>query len=502
MSGSTSSAENSERFASTPEAPQSETSPDEGTGQLVLRKTNLSPMPFLRQPAWTDTQVEAEDMPYFHFFLDHGAHAFHYAGLFPRAIPAMFARALNSRPLQQSILAISSMAADKELARPKVRALTHKSQALSTLQHDLSSGEITEETALAIFLLLYMDLFGPGSEVAQSHLRGFLVVVQHLNLNMADPTMWKNASPLLLLVWRIAVQLDAVVSGVQRVKPYLPACPIGTNGLHRAWAGSFTNDFNDTNIGVASFGLDDLAHQTHHWMHEYWEAIESLEYAVDPVFREQVETLCSERIELLREGHALWIQQPTVTRALQAEVDAQKYLAGIRYELPRFLDYPPLAIYDQKFVLLLNHWRLLAVLATFFPSPNPLYKPRRSIVEVIHAIQICRAHVALSLGPNDKSFLAEFFSVIAATRPFAGGIRYEKEYAWCRNKLRAFDEMRHGTLTDIQDFVDKVNGQDLYRREDWDLDLYIEPHEFSGDGRFSLASLLAPFEGFEIQVLV
>jgi hypothetical protein len=328
------------------------------------------------------------------------------------------------------------------------------------------------------------------------------VVVQHLNLNMADPTRWKNASPLLLLVWRIAVQLDAVVSGIRRVKPFLPACPIGTNGLHQAWAGSFTNDFNDTNIGVASFGLDDLAHQTHHWMHEYWEAMKSPEYAADPVFREQVETLCAERVELLREGHSLWIQQPTVAKALQAEVDAQKYLVGIRYELPQFLNYPPLVIYDQKFVLLLNHWRLLAVLATFFPCCNPQYKPRRSIVDVIHAIQICRAHVALSLGPTDKSFLADFFSVIAATRPFAGGIQYEKEYSWCRDKLRAFDEMRHGTLSDIQDFVDRVNGPDVFRGEDWDLDLYIEPHEFSGDGRFSLSSLMAPFEGFEIQVIV
>jgi len=470
------------------------------SGHVVVRRpTGVSPLPLLREPVWTETQVDPSDIPYFHFFLAHGADALIYSELFPRVIPEIFRRTFNCKPLQRSILAICSLAVDQALQRPLVRALTHKQYALSLLQQNLSSGEISEETAVSIFLLLYMDCFS-GSEIAQGHLRGFYLVLKHLNLNMEQPEVWKNASPMLLIVWRIAVALDATISGVRKVKPVLPACRIGTNNLHLAWASTFTNNLRDTNIGIASFGLDDLAHLTHHWLHEYATATRRPEYTDDEVFQHQVDALLVERVAMLREGHCGWIQQPAVATALQVEVDAQKYLADLPFELPQFLDYPPLAIYDRGFVYLLNQWRLISILISFFPRVNPLYRAPHSIVDVVHAIQICRAHVALDLGLSSKLFLAEFFTVVAAARTFNEGIRYRQELNWCADRIRAMDEMRHSTLVEIQEFVDAVKGLNVFKCEPWDLDLYIERDEFSGAGRFSLASLMAPFEGFQLQL--
>ena len=113
----------------------------------------------LRQPIWTDAQVDPIDGKYFHFFLLHMNHHVIYGDLFPNLMTEVFARTLQSKPLRHAVLAVSAALVDEYLQRPAVRALVHKQQAITSLQQSLGTGDITEEVAISIFILLSMDAF-------------------------------------------------------------------------------------------------------------------------------------------------------------------------------------------------------------------------------------------------------------------------------------------------------------------------------------------------------
>lgn len=320
----------------------------------------------LKQPVWTDTQVDETDSRYFHFFLFHGKDAVLHTQFFPRAINEIFARTLNNRLLQRSVLAVSSMSVDESLRRPLVRALTHKQQAIALLQQSLSTGDITEEVAISIFLLLYMDCFR-GKEISQGHLRGIYLVLKHMHIDLDDPFVWKNMSPVLMLIWRITISMDVTTSAVQRTVPVLPPFPTESNVLHKAWATSLSNDVRSVDLALALFAIDDLSHRANHWLRECEIVMASSEYINNPHTQNAYNVIIESRIASLREEHANWLQDPARALAMQMELNAQLQIDETSSNLPKFLDYPPLVVYDRTFAVLLNQWRLLSLFISFFP---------------------------------------------------------------------------------------------------------------------------------------
>jgi hypothetical protein len=420
--------------------------------------------PILIQPVWTDALVDDIDSRYFHFFLMHATNALLYTELFPRAIYEIFTRSIHNKTLQYSVLAVSSIAVDASLHRPLTRALTHKQNALTLLQQSLSNGNITEEVAISIFLLLYMDCFS-GKEVSQGHLKGLYLVLKHIKFDLGNPLVLKNVSPLLMLIWRVSLSLDLMTSAVQRTPPILPAFPTNSTAFNRTWATCLSNDVKNVDFALASFWLDDLFHRSRHWLHECTVTMLSCEYTDNPHNKAAYDAIVESRIGLLRQEHANWAQQPICVLGMQLEKSAQIWI-GDAPNLPRFLNYPPLLIYDHRFSILLNRWRLMSLLIAFFPLSA---LPQHTISEMDNAIEICRTHAALGLSPTSKDYVTEFFAVLGAARMFAGGRKYKDEFRWTFEKIAEMDGMHHFILTEFQDYIDSIKDFKLFDFPEWDI---------------------------------
>jgi len=412
-------------------------------------------------------QVDSGDSRYFYFFLEHGTEAVVYTELFPRSVQEIFVRTFDNRQLMHAVLAVSSMAIDSALQKPLTRALTHKQNAITSLQQSLCTGHITEDVAISIFLLLYMDCFA-GKEVAQAHLNGLSIVLNHLKVDLGNPTVWVDKlSPLLMLIWRITIALDIVTAAVQRTIPVLPSFPPASANLHREWAMSLTTDVRHVDLGIISFAIDDASHRIGAWFREASTIVSSAEYQNNPDYRQKYDTLMRRRVVVLQEELAKWSQLPGCADAIRREQEAQLRVDEFVGKVPTFLDYPPMVIFDLKFVIMLNNWRALAIIVSLFPLSEA---PRRTLRDVTNAIDICRTHVALQLPPNSKYFVSSFFAILAAGKCFAGGRNYTNEFLWCRDTIAWIDAMRHGIVSEFQDFVDSVKDFGIFKTPDWDIE--------------------------------
>ena len=439
--------------------------PSHASPGTISTELSTRPIPILKEPVWTDMQVDQEDSRYFHFFLWHGGESMIYAELFPCAIQEIFARTAMSKTLQRSVLAVSSMAVDGSLQRPLVRALTHKTTAINLLQKSLSTGDITEEVAISIFLMLYMDCF-QGKAVSQGHLRGFYLVLKHVFVNIDDPFTWKNISPVLMLIWRTAISIDSLTSSVQRTPPVLPAVPFSTNQYHVPWATSLSKDVRSVNLALALFALEDLFHRANHWLRDCEAVMSSPEFIENPQNQAAYNVVVEQRVQMLRQEHAKWAQLPACALAMQIEQDAQSLLSDQHSHIPRFLDYPPVVLYDRTFAIVLNGWRLMALVISVFPVQGG---PQHSLSDIHHAIEICRTHVALELLPSSRDQLPEFFAVLLAGRTFMGGRQYKREFEWAFEEIAKMDAMHHGTLSQMQGFVDRVKDFKMFNIPEWDI---------------------------------
>jgi hypothetical protein len=163
----------------------------------------------LREPVVEDRSVESIDMPYFDYFLLRMPQLMSFVDLFPSVAQDVFARSIDHAALRHSILSISTMLAtgDQPLDMLPSRHYHHKQQALQLLQTSLggSPRDLTENDAIAIFLLLWLD-FNAGSSVsATHHLRGLYQVLQQVQTNTRESTAgFGGVSALLMLVWRSA----------------------------------------------------------------------------------------------------------------------------------------------------------------------------------------------------------------------------------------------------------------------------------------------------------
>jgi Fungal specific transcription factor domain len=424
-------------------------------------------MTILKQPEWVDAQVETVDVKYFTFFVRNMHKCLIYTSLFPNAVNEIFARSTQSKPLKHAVLSISSLLADYVVNRPFTRALVHKQEAMASVQQCLSSGEITEDLAIAVFLLLLLDCF-IGKEAARAHLQGLNSILKVLNLDTSNinPLSWNNISPVLLLIWRNAMRVDAMLATIREEVPIFPQFPAEFNSLQRSWAVTLAKDGRSADLGMASFALDNFYQRANHLLRKGIDIRNSDEYLDNPETREAYEALIRERVTLLRQEHAAWLEQPAIAFGVQLELMAQQ--GDVPANTPRFLDYPPLIIQDKKFCLLLNEWRALYLYITIIAIPNRLR--RHTMEEVTHAIEICRTHAALTLPPLSWEMRSEFFAALTVAYVFAGGKNYHRELDWVHDRLAKIEKLKYPILTSFQAlFLNVQNFREGW--DEWDLDV-------------------------------
>jgi Fungal specific transcription factor domain len=403
-------------------------------------------------------------MKYFNFFLGHTRALMPYTDMFPEAISQMFARATLSKPLLHAVLAVGSRMADISLKRDSPRSVYHKREAVVLLKRNLVTNDIDENMAIALFLILFMDTFS-GREVAHAHLRGLHLVLRELGADTDDnhPMFWGKLSPLLLLVWRIAMRIDSLISTIQREAPIFPPFPQKYNTLQRSWTQLLTNDSKTADFAIAAFAIDNLYLRATHFSRNFERGRLSLEYLTDPTVQQTWDKTNIQHFKVLIEEHATWLELPACTSGLRLELMAQQ--DPIPCNAPRFLDYPPKVVNDRTFVLLLNEWRTLYLVLNVISMP--LHLKRHSITSMNHAIEICRTHAALQIPRLSTEWSPEIFTLIAAMNAFAGGKQYKNETKWMAELFADIKEMRVPLLTMFQDFLDKI-VEDLLAAPEWD----------------------------------
>lgn len=160
-------------------------------------------------PVADEQAVDRIDLPYFDYFLQRMPQLMWFVDLFPSLVGDVFARSIDHPALRHSILSISTMLATggQSLDLLPSRHYYHKQKALQLLQASLggSPKDLTENDAIAIFLLLWLDVNSGSSMSATHHLRGLYQVLQQVQNNTKESTGgFAGVSALLMLIWRSA----------------------------------------------------------------------------------------------------------------------------------------------------------------------------------------------------------------------------------------------------------------------------------------------------------
>jgi len=428
----------------------------------------------IREPVFDGQTVDNMDLPYFDFFLQRMPQLMTFIDLFPSIVRDVFARSIEHASLRHSILSISTMLAPgcQSLDQLPSRHYYHKQRALQLLRQALggSPKDLTENDAIAIFLLLWMDLNSGSSLSATHHLRGLYQVLQQVQNNTRESTGgFGGVSALLMLVWRSSYRyfslstvthnrMEALL-GVPFYEggPIFPPVPPSQALLHRGWIEAATSSENEKSAdwAMAKFALDDLAHRA---------AILSRianSYRKDHPEEETLSTeIMTEFSELLNDLEE-WRCQPLVQEAERAEELCQEGLLPAATIPQPFLDHPPLSVYSQPFVHMLNHWRAVQIYMSLilWPAvgPNPPTSGRYQT-----GVDICRHFASLTSGISGETWCLTLAGIA-----FGGDAYYPAESAWMMEKQESvLQEMRFPIVISVRQMMQFIwnSGKSI-----WDI---------------------------------
>ena len=382
------------------------------------------------------TDIPSSDLPYFTFFLQQMSNILPYVNLFPSAPSSVFSVSLQHPALRHSILSISALIADKKTDRGRVRALDHLQKSLKHLQTSLSAVEVDEGMAISIFLLAYVNVGSGEHSTARKHLQGLHVVLERLkqnNLvrNSGIPSPYA-ISPLTMLIWRMAIRIDFIMSIMYGQTPIFPVyCPSlvveaddriaeDLEEFHRQWITLFA----DRNQGpstaewaLAWFALDNTMHRACH------ASADALRLRRSHTPLRQIDSIIQSSVDTLLSHHRKWRHRKVVREADEMERQGQLLTftsntnVGFPFDtiLPtlqrtvmpttseeaplQFLQYPPKRLTNFFYANLLNHYRSIEIYISLIPKPMWGYPDSWRFQ---CAIDLCRTHAAL--GP-ERNFL-------------------------------------------------------------------------------------------------
>lgn len=150
---------------------------------------------------------------------------FPYVNLFPGMAENLFATSTQHPALRESVLYAAISIHDRQYEGQKAIADQHLQQALQLLQTRISLNDMDEGLAITCFLLADMCMMIGDCIKARKHLRGMRAVLNTLSAGGSTQGFTLppgNLSPLLMLVRRMAIRVDFIVSIACGQSPILP----------------------------------------------------------------------------------------------------------------------------------------------------------------------------------------------------------------------------------------------------------------------------------------
>jgi len=147
--------------------------------ETLEEQEKVGPVRLLRSPIAEETTIEDVDAPYFSFFVVGLGKIV--ANFFPDFVTHLLARSTFNTAVRLSILSMSAILLDVSRKQPLVRFHENRRKAITVLQGVLSARFVDEGTAIAVFLLVWMDdVSGTYRDAAQNHLRGLSMLMVYL----------------------------------------------------------------------------------------------------------------------------------------------------------------------------------------------------------------------------------------------------------------------------------------------------------------------------------
>jgi hypothetical protein len=206
--------------------------------------------------------------------------------------------------------------------------------------------------------------------------------------------------------------------------PIFPPAPPGQSHLHRGWISAATDQStsSSTEWAIAKFELDDLAHRA-----AILARIANKDRKDNPEANTLSPEIMAEFSELLNDLQE-WRFNPLVQEAERKEKLCQNgQLPAATMPLP-FLDHPPLPIYSEQFVHMMNHWRAIQIYMSLilWPAvgPNPPTSGRYQT-----GVDICRSFASLQSGISGETWCLTLAGIA-----FGGEAYYAEESRWMLEK--------------------------------------------------------------------
>jgi hypothetical protein len=384
--------------------------------------TNLIPA-FTREPVLLQFEIEVdpEEGHYINFFLTKIKHTLPYFEAFPAMAGEVFNRAITHPALLQTVLSVSHLVADCRLHRSLFHAFNYQSKALRLLQQSISAVDITEGVAVAVALLVWINLCQANISAMGKHLGGLYLIfkeVQRRQLTGSTP------SSLLLQMWRFTVRLDwiATIIFFPR-KPVFPHVLLSKYNNDGQWVRLSTPSEKAVEWTLTSFALDSLIHRACHVACHAHDSRKSPTEDTEPQIQQWTTQLFQE--------HQQWSRRQIILEAEAFEQEADLQLNAFlppTTQPTQFFNHEPIRVYNIYYGNMRNCWRAIYILIDLIA--NPTYGPIDPTSQrYLHAIEICRVYH--SLGTRGQIFpFGKVPSVFLAGIGLGGKTRSQDEGNW------------------------------------------------------------------------
>ena len=371
-----------------------------------------------RHPQFFDHDFE--DTHYMDYFLTKVKVVLPYFEVFPNMVTDIFVRATSDQGLFHTVLSVSHLIADSRLHRSLMPAFHHQTQALALLQQSISATDITEALAISVAMLAWLNMTRCNRPAMNQHLNGLYLIFQEIKAQC------QLLSPLMMQIWRFSIRLDVIATTLFFPRdPLFDPVSANEDHLHRNWISVSTPTYHDTDWTLASFALDNLMHRATHVAMKAYELRRTNPELAQCQIESWTHTLLSE--------HSQWCSRPIIAESQRLERTANANMSTTSDSYGnRFLDYPPLRIYNKFYGNLLNAWRAIYIFIDLIVSPEigPLGGATKRYQ---YAIDICRTYARL--GKDDMFAIGKVTNVFLTGVALGGKSRSPGEVGWLYDEM-------------------------------------------------------------------
>jgi hypothetical protein len=281
--------------------------------------------------------------------------------------------------------------------------------------------ELDEGTAIAVFLLLWIDTIRADMGAARKHLKGFHLILQELRTNHKG----LGPSPLILDIYRIVFRLDWTTSFFLGEEPIFPSIS-NPQQPKREWMEWSVDKAETSEWAMTAFVMDDLMNQACRTSAHARQIRRSTGYT------SKHEAIIQSEVAKLEEHILAWRQSPLIQMAELVEQAAQPTASPKPGKVCTFLDYPALQVFNSFYVNLLNASRAILIYISLIANPMIGFAtvPNRFSL----AVEISRAVAALE---NDKilPISSRLWMIYLTGVAFGGRQQAPREVEWLTEKV-------------------------------------------------------------------